>query len=495
MGDCGILNVREFYQDSVILISGASGFVGQVLLEKILRSLNPRKVYVMIRSKKDSSADERLIKMFEDPLFNAVKTPKLMDKIIPVEVNFDQTENVIPEIMMNELCDEVTVVFNLLASINFNEPLDCALKVNVDYTDRILELANQMKRIKSVVHISTFYSNCDKNVIEERIYEDIGFGGCDNIRNILSKLGDYEKEVMTKQFIGGLPNTYTFSKKCAEVLIKEKFTSLPIGIFRPPIVSSAYREPLPGWIDNFNGPSGMVAPLSEGLYSAVRLDPAKKPFIVPVDYCVNAMLVCAVDITSKQSSRSVVPVYNYTESEGVRSWDQIVKNMVQGLPLMKRILASFLTVTVTKNRLRYAWAKAIMMLQGHLLDVILQLRGRKPMMAAIFGKMISLSRVLEFFCLNEWTMHNENTHRLLRSMSEEELKIFPFDLTSVDWEAYYRNFVSGVVQYAIEPRKKKFAMSENNAVVYRSIWHILELNRWLKTIANFLKSIILRHSK
>ena len=47
-------NIAKFYEGKNILIFGASGFVGKVLLEKLLRSCgNLNKIYVVIRGKKD----------------------------------------------------------------------------------------------------------------------------------------------------------------------------------------------------------------------------------------------------------------------------------------------------------------------------------------------------------------------------------------------------------------------------------------------------------
>ena len=47
------VKVREFFNDKNVLMTGVTGFVGKVLLEKYLREV-PRigKVYLMIRSKK-----------------------------------------------------------------------------------------------------------------------------------------------------------------------------------------------------------------------------------------------------------------------------------------------------------------------------------------------------------------------------------------------------------------------------------------------------------
>jgi fatty acyl-CoA reductase len=91
---------------------------------------------------------------------------------------------------------------------------------------------------------------------------------------------------MAAQIIGNKPNTYTFTKVPREAL---KYTdptailsgpwrvpaliteggSLPIVIIRPSIVVAAWREPLPGWLENLNGPTGIVAGEGKGVLRTV----------------------------------------------------------------------------------------------------------------------------------------------------------------------------------------------------------------------------------
>jgi thioester reductase-like protein len=48
------MNIREFYRDKTIFLTGTTGFVGKVVLEKFLRSLPVfRKIFVMVRAKKN----------------------------------------------------------------------------------------------------------------------------------------------------------------------------------------------------------------------------------------------------------------------------------------------------------------------------------------------------------------------------------------------------------------------------------------------------------
>lgn len=75
-----MLQVKEFYKDKVILISGCTGFVGKVVLEKFIRSVPDfKRIYVMIREKKGVSMQQRLNNIFQSMLFQDLfyKRPEL----------------------------------------------------------------------------------------------------------------------------------------------------------------------------------------------------------------------------------------------------------------------------------------------------------------------------------------------------------------------------------------------------------------------------------
>ena len=76
----------------------------------------------------------------------------------------------------------------------------------------------------------------------------------------LCKTKDAEKRLNEKEetlkIIQDRPNTYTFTKALAEQLIFEENGNLPIAIVRPSIVVASHQEPVRGWVDNLNGPTG-----------------------------------------------------------------------------------------------------------------------------------------------------------------------------------------------------------------------------------------------
>lgn len=66
--------VRAFYENAHILVTGGTGFLGKILIEKLLRGTNPGAVYVLIRNKKGTDPEKRLDELFENRVKIGVTT-------------------------------------------------------------------------------------------------------------------------------------------------------------------------------------------------------------------------------------------------------------------------------------------------------------------------------------------------------------------------------------------------------------------------------------
>lgn len=61
--------IAEQYVNKTLFITGGTGFVGKVFLEKLLRSCSElRKIYVLTRPKKGKDPNERLKEIFKGPV-------------------------------------------------------------------------------------------------------------------------------------------------------------------------------------------------------------------------------------------------------------------------------------------------------------------------------------------------------------------------------------------------------------------------------------------
>jgi len=75
---------------------------------------------------------------------------------------------------------------------------------------------------------------------------------------------------------------------------QKQFPSLPIIIIRPSIVGAIWKEPLPGWIDNVNGPTGIFIGVGKGLLTDMCGNVDIKTDIIPVDIVANMLIAAAV---------------------------------------------------------------------------------------------------------------------------------------------------------------------------------------------------------
>jgi alcohol-forming fatty acyl-CoA reductase len=69
-------SVQKFYKDKTIFITGASGFMGKVLLEKLLYSCSElHEIVILMRPKRGKSEIERVADFVNIPVsFNETKT-------------------------------------------------------------------------------------------------------------------------------------------------------------------------------------------------------------------------------------------------------------------------------------------------------------------------------------------------------------------------------------------------------------------------------------
>lgn len=70
-------------------------------------------------------------------------------------------------------------------------------------------------------------------------------------------------------------------------------TELPLAIVRPSVVLFTIAEPMSGWVDNFNGPTGMLVSAGLGITRTAYLRPKNRINIIPVDVVVKTIILAA----------------------------------------------------------------------------------------------------------------------------------------------------------------------------------------------------------
>ncbi|CAH2008937.1 unnamed protein product [Acanthoscelides obtectus] len=305
------MRVCEYFAGKHIFITGGSGFVGKVLIEKLLRSCpGIEKIYMLIRPKKGKDIQERLEAIVKLPLFEKLReiNPDALSKIHPIsgdvmELNLGMTEE--DRRLVSENCH---IFYHSAASVRFDDSLKYAIIMNVRGTRETAALALECKKLEAFVHISTTYCNIDREIIEEKIYPARA-DWRDAIR-LAEETDDMNLQALTHHYIAPHPNTYTFAKSLAEHTVEDMMLGkAPTIIFRPSVVINSIREPVVGWNDNFNGPVGLLAAGGKGLLRTVYGLQESVQDYISCDI-IASLLILATKETLATKHLNEVVVYN-----------------------------------------------------------------------------------------------------------------------------------------------------------------------------------------
>lgn len=463
-------DIIEFYKDTTILITGGTGFLGKVLIEKLLRTCNVKTIILLVRVKNSLTVEDRLTAFLQDSIFERLQreAPEAMRKVIAIKVDYNAFDLDINVEEKQQIVKEVNIVFNVVASVKFNEKLQDAFNINVNGTKKVVNLTLEITNLKAFLHVSTLYSNCHLKVIEEKVYEpDICY---EKMLEITRVMDDVCFERIHHCLVQPMPNTYTMTKNCAENLVNCRTHQLPAGIFRPPIVLSTYREPVPGWTDNINGPSSICTWSAKGIVHCIFGDAHKNAHLVPADYCINAIIAAAWDANQRYDERKIthdpIPVYNYSFAENCLTWGSYMRLSRDGYSVpFKETFWSF-SYIIIRNRIIFNVAEFLLhTLPGYILDLIAAVTGHKRIYSKSYKKLERVLRMMSYFGLREWTCSNDNIKSLSKKLKDyasqdngddsseatadgcDKFNFLEFNIETIDWKEYFASYLLGIKKY------------------------------------------------
>ncbi|XP_011067886.1 PREDICTED: putative fatty acyl-CoA reductase CG5065 [Acromyrmex echinatior] len=472
--------IQNFYARQTILITGGTGFLGKMLIEKLLRSCpDISTIYLMIRSQKDKCPKNRLDEMLENPLYDHIKkeVPNFRKKIVPIRGDFNIKDLGLSESDKNMLISKVSIIFHTAANVKFYEKIKIATIVNIDATAIILKLAKHMPNLKVID--STIYSNCHVKHIEERLYSYpinykylIMFA-----RNLPENI--FEEKI--SKIISQWPNTYTFTKAIAEGVFKNESGDLPIGIFRPAIIISSASEPLVGWLDNMYGPSSFTKSLLLGVARFVHCT-NHKANVVPVDFTANALIASAWDVHNQHRRVKDMLIYNFVAPIDGPTWKEyiyVLLNINKMYPLSNAIYLPL--VTFFKHEISYRFCIWF----GHflpalLLDAASICIGRSPRMWKLYMKVDKFSKAIQPFCNTEWSYSTDNIQSMWDNLNEKDQQLFNFNMMKFNWTEYLINYYQGMRLYQLNENDSMLKDSRRKYV--RFYW----IHQIIKTILFFI---------
>lgn len=452
--------ISKLFVGATVFLTGGTGFLGKLLIDKLLRCCpDIKKLYLLTRPKKNKDILKRLQEQFDDALYDTLRkeVPEFIEKIGIIEGDMAELKLGISDEDRTKLINEVDFIFHGAATVRFDESLQTAVKINVRGTREILNLARACKKLRAHVHISTAYSNCTRKDIDEVFYESVLPG--EKLIDIAETMDEKTLSAITPGLLGNYPNTYVYTKAAAEDIVQKYSKGLPVALFRPSIVISTSMEPIPGWIDNVYGPTGVVVGAAVGLLHALHCNPKAVADLVPGDFVVNSCLAVAWKTAKtylgnhEEAPVDQLPVvYNYVSSiENPITWEVFMKyTEVYGLdvPSTKAIWAYLFILTPSP----FFYGLLIFFLHwipAYIVDAFLTIIGKKPMLIKAYTKIGKFSAVIAYFALREWKFSNNNTQNLFKELCDVDKRTFNFDMRTLKWEEYYKTYVKGLRMYLL----------------------------------------------
>ncbi|KAG7627343.1 putative long-chain-fatty-acyl-CoA reductase [Arabidopsis thaliana] len=317
----------HFLQNKTILVTGATGFLAKVFVEKILRvQPNVNKLYLVVRASDNEAATKRLrTEAFEKDLFKVLRdnlgdeklNTLLSEKVVPVAGDITMDHLGMKDSDLRErMQQDIDIVVNVAATTNFDERYDIGLGINTFGALNVLNFAKKCVKAQLLLHVSTAYV-CgekpgllpEKPFVMEEICNENGLQLDINLERELMKqrlkeLNEqgcseedttfYMKELgMERAKLHGWPNTYVFTKSMGEMLLGNHKENIPLVIIRPTMITSTLFEPFPGWIEGLKTVDSVIIAYGKGVLKCFLVDVNSVCDMIPADMVANAMITAA----------------------------------------------------------------------------------------------------------------------------------------------------------------------------------------------------------
>ncbi|RWS22854.1 putative fatty acyl-CoA reductase-like protein, partial [Leptotrombidium deliense] len=321
--------------------------------------------------------------------------------------------------------------------------------------------------LKALIHVSTAYCNVEKNDVKEIVYpESIP---AKKILDAVEWMDDDILESLSHHLYNGRPSSYHYTKALAENLLVEEAKDFNIAVIRPSIITASWKDPFPGWIDNYNGPTGYLVVSGKGVLRTMLVHKEKICDMVPVDVVANTMITAAWLIIKQNTP--TIKVFNCTSGAlNPITWSQI-KEISSPLLIKHPSMEMFRYPgsAFHSNRLMHElFLQLEHNIPAYFIDFLFRITGHKPILSQVYQKVHRAINALEYFTTNEWTFRNDNFLELFNEVNANDKEIFHCDLRNIDWQTYMECYILGVRKFLLkeDPSTLPEARKRLNRIYY-----------------------------
>ena len=319
-----------------VLLTGATGFLGQAVLERLLSGHENIHVTAVIRPKGSLSGQARLKQLLRKPVFKAWRERVGNER---AEQTFTERTGVLEGDLtgLADIAEPFDVVVHSASTVSFDPPIDDAFRTNVGGAVGLYDALRATGQDPHVIHVSTCYVGgiakglrpeapvdhdvdwstefeaairaADTAQVEsrsperlksfiQRAHADHGKEGPKSVAGaaetarlqwVQERLVDHGR---TRAQSLGWTDIYTFTKALGERVAEEKWAGAGhrLSVVRPAIIESALRHPFPGWIDGYKVADPLIMAYAKGALPEFPGLPDSVLDVIPVDFVVNTIV-------------------------------------------------------------------------------------------------------------------------------------------------------------------------------------------------------------
>ncbi|CAN7242565.1 fatty acyl-CoA reductase [Pseudoduganella sp. LjRoot289] len=483
------LSVHAALAGKRILITGSTGFLAKVVLEKLIRTVpDIGRIILLIRAADGAGARTRFEReVATSSVFERLRAERplflqhfLAERVECITGAVTEPGFGLQTQAFGALARRVDLVINAAASVNFREALDVALSINALSVRHIAELARLARA--PLIQVSTCYVNgYHKGDMHETIVAPArgtiarhpeGHFDLENLlQRLAHRIGQVKAETsepgrlarrLTELGIAeakyyGWNDTYTFTKWMGEQLAMHHMRGGALTIVRPSIIESTLQEPAPGWIEGVKVADAILMAYARGKTSFFPAKAGAVVDIIPADMVANAITLAAAEAlatpaaqriyqcsTGSSNPISVGGVIDRFQTEAKRNWRNYERLFYRAPKHDFTVVSrpAFLLMLRASGAAAALWSGARRVLGA----------GPSPAL-----EMVRTTRLLavtfSFYTAPQYRFHNTRLMALAARFGVDDLRRYPVDTRVIDWTDYLcRIHMTGLNRYALRPR-------------------------------------------